>query len=1569
MSLSALLQHLKSLPPEATLEEAVGHLQPQLPAATTEAVRHCALLRWFDPHRYAFVCDGLADKPEFSDFVQLPMVCRLAADRWTIESGERARLLAVWHKDAAAWRQWNQRLGDHFAADAAPDARLDAVYHLAASPAPEAAADRIRAWYAEADQRFDLAQCHALLEMLRAQQAWRGSVLSQVLDDCRLLHSARTLFLDDWYKTGSYLERDEPLTRFREVLTHKSKEEPWIFHIHATGGTGKTMFLRWLLARHLVPQRIPCARVDFDDFGRLADILDYPLQLFDRIMEQWGQQREGAPLQSLREKLRLEAKVAGWSPDILEEVNRQLAAAQLTAQRVVMLDTLEDVTRSATDWLRTCVDRLRDIRAACPGLVLVLSGRYDISRKTDALRPGEYVEYELPRFDDTESHAYLSKRGIAPGEVRDAIVKRASGEEVQDADGDAGPPASSTRNPFNLALIAELVLNRPNVDVDYVMGLEVGTAYLIERVVKRIESQPLRWMIRYGAIARELTQEFAEAALLPPLMAALRGQPLDEPQQGLNDDYKDTWQPDPAATDELARTGIGPLWDSLAGYARDRGWLTSSGTGSATKLRFHPEVIQPTRALLRRQPVFPDLQTRAVQFYEQQAAVSKLDNQSPEAQVTAAARCACEAVFHRFQRDGIAAESYWLDEVRAFERLSAKAALLVATEIVGRDYAEAQLRPNPHVSSPELLVRAHCEAADLLLQDAGTEFIHRRNWPEFNRHMELAIAIADTQARQAALVPRWLRTLHEIWRDSPQPAIPPDRLQAALDAVATPRERVILEVLLGRALAILQSSEAPSHYRNALQAMPGVERTGISASDVHLLLADYYGFHGAHAAALEAQQQAVSAADEPRLRARAVQKQAGYALSVGLLNVAERRIAELAATDGARSEAAAALLQSRVAILRLEPQAALNQITRARQLTADPIDHARLRDLEGQAQALRFAFGAAHDSWDSAASQYDVTAQPAGSAWCAVRRIRLRALVMGDLNSAVALLSAARNLRGSRDTGIFLELELLGAYLALRQGNREEAAQSVRMLAARAEWPLWPRTRAQIFALCFGLMPPTAGILEEIVDAVGSIQPLTRRNSLLDGIGHATDTIEVPANFVRRLAQLLPRPKSAQGPQMLIERADLYRILGRREEGERVLATAGDGNALSAWNLNLARERMGLATGFGSLLDRFADSEFAGSPLHDAVRAKAAAEALQQGERDVATRLVQAGVPALAEEISNAWLDLFRHVQAELEGPPADALASAESSAVLPPDEPLITLDEQALPSHFVAFEPVMDRLLGDSAGLVDEIGDLLPLRSEVALEARGRAAILPWELARTLLWRRSSHVPMPGKSFPNLSDPRAVLLLAPDEQTQEVALAATSGEQVEPVYHKEGARPQVVHRPDGSSLFRHLAKREGTALIHIVAAIRDSSIGPFLDFESTAERTRHLATPNTDSVQLSASALDRALAAVPQPPFLLLDIARPHNTAEAVRMLLLRNLFATQVFELGHVRGILGCGLGLPEDRAPLLRFILPRLLHDIVSTPLRLRPPPSRNLERDLAWQAMALWSNNPDDRLFVA
>jgi hypothetical protein len=84
--------------------------------------------------------------------------------------------------------------------------------------------------------------------------------------------------------------------------------------------------------------------------------------------------------------------------------------------------------------------------------------------------------------------------------------------------------------------------------------------------------------------------------------------------------------------------------------------------------------------------------------------------------------------------------------------------------------------------------------------------------------------------------------------------------------------------------------------------------------------------------------------------------------------------------------------------------------------------------------------------------------------------------------------------------------------------------------------------------------------------------------------------------------------------------------------------------------------------------------------------------------------------------------------------------------------------------------------------------------------------------------------------------------------------------------------------------------------------------------------------------------------------------------------MLLLRNLFATQLFELGHVRGVLGCGLDLPGQQLHSTTQIVEGLVKaSIVETLQRLHRSPATDLDEVLSRRAAALWTNSPSDRLF--
>jgi hypothetical protein len=107
--------------------------------------------------------------------------------------------------------------------------------------------------------------------------------------------------------------------------------------------------------------------------------------------------------------------------------------------------------------------------------------------------------------------------------------------------------------------------------------------------------------------------------------------------------------------------------------------------------------------------------------------------------------------------------------------------------------------------------------------------------------------------------------------------------------------------------------------------------------------------------------------------------------------------------------------------------------------------------------------------------------------------------------------------------------------------------------------------------------------------------------------------------------------------------------------------------------------------------------------------------------------------------------------------------------------------------------------------------------------------------------------------------------------------------------------------------LHKELSSRP-CAVLHIVAAVREFSGGIFLDFESTEGRIEQ--RRGDEHSFLTPTYLDRVLDSLKHPPFVILDIARSDNDAEALRRLLLRNTYADHLFQLGNTCGVLACGL-----------------------------------------------------------
>ena len=612
----------------------------------------CALVRAVDAQVYRVLTADLdpARCPAFEAFVQAPEAARAddpaetgggarairaglervprQSARYTLSDAVRHDLWRPW---LAADRRadlttWSVRLAAHYAERGA-DAEFDYVYHLIVA-SPEDAVRHFSTRFDEADARFDLARCFALLEVLRERTTLLRGALPQVQRDRWAYYGARALFAEDVYQTARFFAREEATRAFETFLSDPAH---WIFHLHAPGGLGKTLFLRWTIARQLIPEprRVPCVRIDFDFIA--PDLLaQAPWLLVAPLAEQLNQQLPGAPLSTLLLDLRVPALLlrrprgrddeARVSPGVVERITREVAgekdvpgrvASQLQSVLkpgqpvVVVLDTLEDTLLHDPTALLRALDYLAGLRARLPNLRLVLTSRYNLLDRLPefAARAREAtLTHELRPLEPEEGVQFLLTCGLDCSHPLAAVVARAEG------------------NPFKLSLLAELCLADPDLDAAAVETLpSVDFAYLVDRVVKRIPEMAVRWVVRYGVIPRQLTPAYLEQVMWPELARSLTGtQPDDVPRGRLPEGTtkyldRDWW------TTTGALPTPADLWAQVKKYTSGRGWILSD-TGDPDTLRFHSDVVVPMRKIVGRQPISEKLHRASAAWADQRAA-------------------------------------------------------------------------------------------------------------------------------------------------------------------------------------------------------------------------------------------------------------------------------------------------------------------------------------------------------------------------------------------------------------------------------------------------------------------------------------------------------------------------------------------------------------------------------------------------------------------------------------------------------------------------------------------------------------------------------------------------------------------------------------------------------------------------------------------------------------------------------------------------------------------------------------------------------------------------------------
>jgi hypothetical protein len=542
--------------PEEIIQQLQKGVSPEeigrslMPPAERELLKRCASVRSFDERLVDQVLrDGVEggdpDALPFERIVGHRVIERIPRTKGLYQVTEDARpdyFKAWWEGDGGepaaarhevppALRALSERLVT-FYEDAPGEGDLDRLYHLIAVNRL-AARNLLNKLYRDADQEFDRALCRDLLNLLDARHDILGPELSESRDYYSLYFKARSFWANEYYHSANYFERKNLRNKFEAFLRDGSQ---WILNLQSAAGMGKTMFVRWLIARRCVPEpaRFPCALIDFDNPQHdPVRFTHEPWLLLLALATQLDEQIERRPFYEFITELQERQRHAPLGPRehrAPSEDSRRFADALLDSKLdrpvFIIFDTLEEaVTRRSAD-ARALIDQVALLRARFPPLRLLLSGRCDLGRRLPGFARRfhkEMLDVSLRPLKPDEARGYLKLRlrqspGPAHGVRVEAVLDKSQGD------------------PFKLAFFSDL-LAEPDQRVSPSQIMETDDpvlASLLKRVIDRVEDKRLRWLLRYGVVLRELSLPAIKEVLAPYLRHAGAGKTeLDDPDSGL----------------------------------------------------------------------------------------------------------------------------------------------------------------------------------------------------------------------------------------------------------------------------------------------------------------------------------------------------------------------------------------------------------------------------------------------------------------------------------------------------------------------------------------------------------------------------------------------------------------------------------------------------------------------------------------------------------------------------------------------------------------------------------------------------------------------------------------------------------------------------------------------------------------------------------------------------------------------------------------------------------------------------------------------------------------------------
>jgi peptidoglycan hydrolase-like protein with peptidoglycan-binding domain len=196
----------------------------------------------------------------------------------------------------------------------------------------------------------------------------------------------------------------------------------------------------------------------------------------------------------------------------------------------------------------------------------------------------------------------------------------------------------------------------------------------------------------------------------------------------------------------------------------------------------------------------------------------------------------------------------------------------------------------------------------------------------------------------------------------------------------------------------------------------------------------------------------------------------------------------------------------------------------------------------------------------------------------------------------------------------------------------------------------------------------------------------------------------------------------------------------------------------------------------------------------------------------------------------------------------------------------------------------------------------------------------------------------------------------------------ASLGTDLASLYVDHGFSVDVLDEPDPGQLLAMLG-RKTYQVLHLAAPIAETRSSSELFLRLGAESTR-LRSATVFSTSLLAKQLR---AARPAAPLVIVDVPRPASVTESLRQLVLRNVFAAQLFAFASLPVVLATGLGEPDEQWMLSERLvlglaerlepgdLAQVLRRTEVLPGGLPPVPS--LDAVLATACVALFARDPE------